>query len=456
VTPGPAELVFLPLGGTGEIGMNLNLYGHDGAWLMVDCGITFARGDPALPPVIMPDPAFIATRRDSLVGLLITHAHEDHVGAVAWLWRQLRCPVYATPFTMAVLRRKLIETGLDGRVPLHETRAGLRHTVGPFSVEWVALTHSIPEPNALLIETPVARVFHTGDWKLDDDPVVGPGYARERLRAIGREGVDAMVCDSTNALLEGCSRSEAACRGPLAAAVKAATGRVVVGCFASNIARLHTLADVARATGREFVLLGRSLHNLVQAARIAGHWAPAVEPLDADLAGYLPAERLLAVATGSQGEPRAALDRLASASHPDVLLGPGDTVILSSRTIPGNEREVERLVRRFERLGVVVIEGQDNGMHASGHPAREELERLYGWVKPRLLIPTHGEAAHLLAQAQWARQCGVPFQLTGRNGDLFRIAPTPSVQRGVAPVGLLGIRDGRVVNFPPALAPAGL
>lgn len=448
-SPGARDLWFLPLGGTGEIGMNLNLYGHDGAWLMVDCGVSFARGEPDLPSVILPDPAFITARRDALAGLLVTHAHEDHVGAVAALWRQLRCPVYATPFTLAVLRRKLAEVGLDGRVPLHETHAGMRHAVGPFSIEWVGLTHSIPEPNALVIDTPAGRVVHTGDWKLDDDPVVGHGYARARLQAIGAEGVDAMVCDSTNALLEGRSRSEGACHGPLLAAVRAQPGRVVVGCFASNIARLHTLARVAQATRREFVLLGRSLGNLVQAARLAGYWDPAVEPLDADLAGCLPPERLLAVATGSQGEPRAALDRLASASHPDLRLVPGDTVLFSSRTIPGNEREVERLMRRLERLGVTVIEGQDQGMHASGHPAREELKCLYQWLRPRLLIPTHGEPAHLLAQAQWARLCGVPVVLTGRNGDLFRIAAQPSVQRDVAPVGILGLIDGRAVAVSP-------
>ncbi len=445
MTPGARDLWFLPLGGTGEIGMNLNLYGHDGAWLMVDCGVSFARGQPHLPPVILPDPAFIAARRDALSGLLVTHAHEDHVGAVAALWRQLRCPVYATPFTLAVLRRKLTEVGLDGRVPLHETHAGMRHAVGPFQVEWVGLTHSIPEPNALLLATAAGRVLHTGDWKLDDDPVVGHGYARERLCAIGVEGVDAMVCDSTNALLEGWSQSEAACHGPLLEAVRKATGRVVVGCFASNIARLHTLARVARQTEREFVLLGRSLKNLVLAARYAGHWDPAVDPLDADLAGCLPPDRLLAVATGSQGEPRAAFDRLASDSHPDLRLAAGDTVIFSSRTIPGNEREVECLIRRLERLGVSVIEGQDRGMHASGHPAREELKCLYQWVQPRLLIPTHGEPAHLLAQSQWARQCGVPVVLTGRNGDLFRIAMQPSVQRKFAAVGVLGLIDGRAV-----------
>jgi ribonuclease J len=455
VNPGARDFWFLPLGGTGEIGMNLNLYGHDGSWLMVDCGVTFARGDPRLPPVILPDPTFIAARREALCGLLVTHAHEDHVGAVAALWRQLRCPVYATPFTLAVLRRKLAEAGLEGRVPLHETHAGMRHAVGPFDIEWVGLTHSIPEPNALVINTPRGRVVHTGDWKLDDDPVIGHGYARERLRAIGDEGVDAMVCDSTNALLEGWSQSEAACHGPLLEAVRKAPGRVVVGCFASNIARLHTLARIARDSRREFVLLGRSLGNLVQAARLSGHWDPAVQPLAADLAAYLPPAQLLAVATGSQGEARAALDRLAADSHPDLRLAPGDTVIFSSRIIPGNEREVERLIRRLERLGVTVIEGQERGMHASGHPAREELRCLYDWLRPRLLIPTHGEPAHLLAQAQWARQCGVPHVLTGRNGDLFRIAPQPSVQRAVATVGVLGLIDGRAVTLgAPAASPA--
>jgi ribonuclease J len=447
--PGPRDLWLLPLGGTGEIGMNLNLYGHDGSWLMVDCGITFARGVPGMPPVILPDPRFIAERRELLRGIVVTHAHEDHVGAVAWLWKEFRCPVYATAFTLAVLRRKLAEAGLDGRVPLHETRAGLRHQIGPFALEWVGLTHSIPEPNALVIRTPAGRVFHTGDWKLDDQPLVGHGYARERLIALGDESLEAMVCDSTNAMVEGWSRSESSVYRPLLRKIEALPGRVVVGCFASNIARLHTLARVAAATRREFVLLGRSLKQMVMAARQSNLWDPVIDPLESNLAGYLPPERLLAVATGSQGEPGAALDRLSQGNHPDFSLVAGDAVVLSSRTIPGNERDVSLLLQRFERLGVSVTVGNDTPLHASGHPARDELQQLYRWIRPQVLVPVHGEPEHMQSQAALARDSGIPFQLTGRNGDLFRLAPQISVLRDAAPVGRLGLIDGKAVPLHP-------
>lgn len=438
----PRDFCLLPLGGTGEIGMNLNLYGHDGLWLMVDCGITFARGDPSLPPVMMADPAFIAERRDDLAGIVITHAHEDHVGAVAHLWPRLRKPVFATAFTLAVLRRKLAQVGLEGRVPLHETHAGMRHHIGPFELEWIALTHSIPEPNALLISTSAGSVLHTGDWKLDDDPVIGRPYARQRLQALGNAGLLGLVCDSTNATVEGHSLSEGAVYQPLLHAIRSATGRVIVACFASNVARLHTLARVARATEREFVLLGRSLKQMVMAARATDHWDPALDPLPDDIAAYLPPDRLLAVATGSQGEAGAALDRLASGKHPDIRLSPGDTVIFSSRTIPGNELTVERLMTRLRLQGVLVIDGHSNGMHASGHPAREELRQLYSWVKPQVLVPVHGAAEHLQAQAELGRTCGIPMPLLGRNGDLFRFSPQVCVQRQVAAVGRLGMLEG--------------
>ncbi len=440
MTPGDADLWFLPLGGCGEIGMNMNLYGHAGEWLMIDCGVTFAReGEPG-PHVQMADPAFIAARRDRLAGLVVTHAHEDHVGAVADLWPLLRCPVYTTRFTAAVLRRKLAEQGLEGTVPVVEVARGDRVGVGVFDLEWVGLTHSIPEPNAIVIRTAAGNVFHTADWKLDPAPVLGDPYDPAAYRALAAVGIDAMVCDSTNALVSGHSRSEAELEAGLEQCVRAAPGRVVVGCFGSNVARLQTLARIAERSGRRMGLIGRSLRNMVACARAAGIWSESRHLIDARILGYLPREEVLAVATGSQGEPRAALDRLAGDSHPDVSLEAGDTVIFSSRVIPGNERAVQALVRRLERLQVTIVADGDLPLpiHASGHPASEELEQMYGWVQPRIAIPVHGEAAHLAANADIARRCGVRQRLVGSNGDLFLIAPVPGIRRGAVATGRIG------------------
>lgn len=443
MTPSPSDLWFLPLGGCGEIGMNFNLYGHDGAWLAVDCGITFERDAQDRTRVEMADPSFIAERASELCGLIITHAHEDHVGAVAHLWPQLRCPVYTTPFTAAILTRKLAQARLLGTVPLHVVAPGHRQQIGSFDVEWVGVTHSTPESQGLVLRTPAGSIFHTGDWKLDPDPVVGPSYSQRQLEAIGAEGMLAMVCDSTNATTPGRSPSEGTLQAGLLAQVEGAPGRVIVGCFGSNVARLRTLARVARQTGRYMALLGRSLHNYVAAARQAGLWDPEDQLIEPGHLGYLPPEEVLAVATGSQGEQGAALHRLSHGNHPSLDLAPGDRVVLSSRVIPGNEPSVTALLRRLERLGVSVCQDEalNQPIHASGHPARDELADLYRWVRPHMAIPVHGEPEHLAAHAELAATCGVPSQWEGRNGDLFLLAPQRGIRRGAAAVGRLIVEE---------------
>jgi len=448
MNPSNKDLWFLPLGGCGEIGMNMNLYGHDGAWLMVDCGITFARPGESGPHVQMADPDFISQRRDRLTALLITHAHEDHVGAVAHLWRQLQCPVYCTAFTAAILRRKLMETGLVDDVPIHIIRSPFRHQLGVFDVEWLDLTHSTPESQALMIRTPAGNVFHTGDWKLDPDPVVGPDFAKQTVQSLGDESIAAMVCDSTNALEPGRSISEGALYAGLKEQVADAPGRVIVGCFGSNIARLATIAKVAGETGRYAALIGRSLHNYHAAARAADLWHVNLDFIESNHLGYLPPEEVLAIATGSQGEPRAALDRLAADSHPDLSLEPGDTLLMSARVIPGNEGAVAALTRRLEHRGVTVIKDEELNapIHASGHPAQEELADMYRWVKPAVAIPVHGEPQHMQANAELSQVQGVPTQMTGLNGDLFMLAPERGIRRGAVRIGRLGLDQNKLIG----------
>jgi len=421
--PGDAELLFLPLGGAGEIGMNLNLYGHAGTWLMVDLGITF--GDESTPgiDVIMPDPSFIAERRDELVGLVLTHAHEDHLGAVAYLWDRLQCPVYATPFTAAVLRRKLAEAGMLERVPLTEVPLSGRFSVGPFDIELITLTHSIPEPNALVIETAAGRVMHTGDWKLDPDPIVGPTADEQALIRAGEAGVLAMVCDSTNVLVPGDSGSEADVRDTLLDIVGRYEHRVAVACFASNVARLETIARVGEAHGRNVALVGRSLWRIYEAAKETGYLQDIAPFLTERDIGYLPREKVLMICTGSQGEPRSALARIAAGDHPDATLEAGDTVIFSSRIIPGNEIAINRLHNRLSERGVEIVTTSEENVHVSGHPARDELAQMYQWIRPRIAVPVHGEPRHLVAHAKLAQECQVPEAVVVQNGALVCLAP---------------------------------
>jgi len=438
------DLAFLPLGGTGEIGMNLNLYHCDGKWLAVDCGIGFGGNDNPEIEIMMPDPGFIAERRDQLLGLVITHAHEDHIGAVAHLWRQLRCPVYATPFATAVLKRKLIEAGLLAEVRVHTIPSGGRIELPPFSLELMPVAHSLPEAQALAIRTPYGTILHTGDWKLDPNPLIGPATDEAAFRRLGEEGVLAMVCDSTNAMVDGHSGSEAEVRQSLAKLIRPMHGRVAVTCFASNVARVESVVMAARDAGRHVALVGRSLRNLEAAARECGYLRGLPEFVPEDEAGSVPDDNLLILVTGSQGEPRSALSRIAADTHPNIALGEGDTVIFSSRMIPGNERPITLVQDSLVRRGVRVITDDDTMTHVSGHPARDELKQLYALVKPKYSVPVHGEWRHLSAHAALAQEAGAtPIML--EDGDVLSLSPGRPEVVDSAPVGRLALDGNRVV-----------
>jgi ribonuclease J len=435
-------LFFVPLGGTGEIGMNLNLYAYRGQWLMLDCGVTF--GDDTQPglDVVMPDPAFIVERRDRLLGIVATHAHEDHIGAIPYLWPQLQCPIWATPFTASLLRAKLSEVGLIDQVEINLVPMSGRFTIGPFELELITLTHSIPEPNAVAIRTPVGTVLHTGDWKLDPDPLIGEVTDEAALTRIGDAGVIAMIGDSTNALREGTSGSEGELRSSLTELIGRYLGRVAVACFASNVARLWTIAHAAQANGRDVALVGRSLWRMDKAARENGYLADLPRFLTEDEAGYVPADRILMICTGSQGEPRAALSRIARDDHAHIALQAGDVVIFSSKIIPGNEKAIARLQNALVRLGVEIITENDHFVHVSGHPARAELVRMYQMVRPLVAIPVHGEARHLAAHAELARACQVGDALVIENGDVVRIDRSGARVEGRVPSGRVA-SDGK-------------
>ena len=447
--PQKDEFVFLPLGGAGEIGMNLNLYGlgPSGAetWVMVDLGITFGDGTQPGVDVIMPDPGFIAERRDRLAGLVLTHAHEDHLGAVPYLWERLECPIYATPFTLSILRRKLSETDFADRVEIIEVPLGGRFDVGPFDMELITLTHSIPEPNAIAIRTKLGTVLHTGDWKFDPDPVIGDSADEDALRRLGDEGVLALVGDSTNVFTPGESGSEADLLASLTRLIGECENRVAVACFASNVARLETIARAARANGRDVVLAGRSLWRINAAARENGLLEDIPAFIEAEDAGLLPDDKVVIICTGSQGEPRAALWRIAADDHPHVTLSEGDTVIFSSRIIPGNEASIGRLHNQLVRRGVRVINTTDHFVHVSGHPARDELARMYQLARPRVAIPVHGELRHLVEHAKLARECQVADAIVAENGTIIRLGPGDPGIVGDAPVGRLALDGNRLV-----------
>lgn len=445
------ELLFLPLGGAGEIGMNLNLYGFGPPgkpqWIMVDLGITFGDGTHPGVDVIMPDPRYIEEHKDQLLGIVLTHAHEDHLGAVPYLWERFGCPIYATPFTVSVLMRKLAEAGLQDIVPIVEIPLDGAFEIGPFNLDLITLTHSIPEPNAIAIRTPLGTVLHTGDWKLDPDPVVGADYDMPALRRLGDEGVRAIVCDSTNVFSEGTSGSEGDIYESLRELVAARTGRVVVTCFASNVARIDTISRVARACGREVVLAGRSFGRMIDAAKENGYLRDAPQFLDEEMAGHLPNDKLLVICTGSQGEPRAALSRIAADEHPRIYMGEGDTVIFSSRQIPGNEVSIGRLQNRLVRRGIEVITDKDHFVHVSGHPARDELVEMYQAIKPEVAIPVHGELRHLAEHARLARACQVKETVVNENGGMIRIAPGPAAVIEQVPSGRLALEGDRLVQL---------
>ncbi|WP_376100416.1 ribonuclease J [Roseomonas sp. CCTCC AB2023176] len=415
--------------------MNLNVYRLDGSLLAVDCGIGFGGSEAPEAEIQVPDPAWLSERRDRLVGLVITHAHEDHLGAVASLWPLLRCPIYASPFASAVLRRKLGEAGLLHDADIHTIPLGGRFNLAPFDLQFMRVAHSVPEAQALAIRTRHGVVLHTGDWKLDPDPLIGPPTDEAAFQALGEEGVLAMVCDSTNALVDGHSGSEADVRRALTDLVGGLTGRVAVACFATNVARVESVCLAAKAAGRRVALFGRSLRNVDAAAREVGLLKDIPPFLDEEEAGFLPDDELLILCTGSQGEPRAALSRIAADTHPQISLGEGDTVIFSSRMIPGNERAILNVEEQLTRAGCrVITPDAEHPIHVSGHPAREELRRLYQLVRPKHAVPVHGEWRHLQEHAALAKDMGATPHII-EDGDMLRLAPgkvevAESVQSG--------------------------
>jgi len=444
------ELVFLPLGGSNEIGMNFNLYGfgppHDRRWIVVDLGVTF--GDQTTPgvEVILPDPAFIAEYADKILGIVLTHAHEDHLGAVAWLWPRLKAPVYATPFTAFLLREKLREADLLDQVEIHEVPLGGEIDLGPFHLELITLTHSIPEPNGLAIKTPLGTVLHTGDWKIDPEPLLGAVTDQDAIRKLGDEGVLAMVCDSTNVFVEGVAGSEAQVRDALVPLIGQMTRKVAVACFASNVARMDSVARAAEANGRRVCLVGRSMHRMAAAARSVGLMQGLQPFLTEQEANALPESGVLYLCTGSQGEPRAALARIADGAHPHVSLGAGDACIFSSRVIPGNEIPIRNLQNGLADRGVRLYTERDHpGIHVSGHPCRDELAEMYRWARPQIAVPTHGERRHLLEHLAFARDLQVPQQVAPRNGDMVRLAPGRAEIVDEVPSGRLYV-DGGVLT----------
>ena len=442
MTPGD-ELIFLALGGSGEIGMNVNLYGCRGKWLMVDCGLTFGDHDYPGIDLVLPDLDFIERRRRDLVGLVLTHGHEDHIGAIPYLAADLKVPIYATAFTAGLVAGKLEEEGLTGQVQLRIVEQTAELDLQPFRVTYVPVAHSIAEANALLIETPHGRVFHTGDWKIDDTPVLGNRTSPERLTAIGDEGVLALVCDSTNAFNDAVSGSEADVYDGLLKTVADAPGRVLVTTFASNAGRLDTIGRVAEATGRRIALAGRSVERNIKVAKATGYLRDFPEPVRYDEAMRLPRSELLIIGTGGQGEPRAALGRIAAGNH-ELKLGNGDTVIFSSRQIPGNENAVGRIMNQLSGLGVVTVTDRQAHVHVSGHPGRPELKRMYDWIRPELLIPVHGEPRHLRQQARFGEANGIPRAIVQENGDAIRLAPGEPKKVGEERVGKL-VLDGDVI-----------
>lgn len=442
------ELLFLALGGSGEIGMNVNLYGCQGKWIMVDLGMTFSGTEYPGVDLVFADLEFIEERAEDLIGIVLTHAHEDHIGAVPYFAGELGVPLYATPFTADLVARKLEEAGLLGKVELNivgDDDPALE--LGPFTISYIPLAHSIAEGNALLIDTPYGRVFHTGDWKLDEEPIIGEPATEADLRAIGDEGVLALVCDSTNVFNPKPSGSEGAVHQALMEEVARHKGkRVVVTTFASNVARLQTLGDVARETGRQICVAGRSLDRIIEVAQDNGYLEDFPTPVDFDTAMGLPRGEVLIIATGGQGEPRAALARMAESNHPIELVA-GDVVLFSSRQIPGNEIPIGKIQNQLAARGITMVTDRQAFIHVSGHPGRPELEALYDWLKPEILVPVHGEMRHMAEQARVGKECGIPAQVVQKNGDIVRLAPGK-------PGKLAEVRAGRLVLDGDIIAPA--
>jgi ribonuclease J len=442
------ELVFAPLGGIGEIGMNLALYGlgdeQRRTWMAVDFGVAFAGDELPGIDLIFPDIRFLEEERRNLVGIVLTHAHEDHFGALLDLWPRLRVPVYATPFTAALLEAKRAGEPNAPQIPVKVVPLGGRLQVGPFDVEFVSVAHSIPESNALIIRTPVGALLHTGDWKIDPTPILGPPTDEAKLRALGAEGCLALIGDSTNAVRDGRSPSETEVAKTLAELIRTAPGRVAVTTFASHVARIRAVAEAARAAEREVIVVGRAMERISQVARETGYLDGVQDFRSAETYGYLPPEKVLALCTGSQGEPRAALARIAENEHPEVTLSKGDRVIYSSRPIPGNEKAINRVINGLVSQGVEVITDRSHLVHVSGHPRRAELADMIDWVRPQILIPAHGEALHLAEHAELARRAGVGKVIVCRNGDLVRLGPGAASIVDEVPAGRL-YKDGVLI-----------
>jgi ribonuclease J len=444
------ELVFLPLGGSGEVGMNLNAYGYgpeaNREWIVVDVGVTF--GDLSTPgvDVIVPDPTFLEGER--IRGIVLTHAHEDHIGALPWLCPRLKAPLYATPFTAFLIREKLREAGILDQVTIHEVPLGGTIELGPFSIEMVTMTHSIAEPNGLAITSPLGTVLHTGDWKLDDAPVIGRTTDSDAIKSLGDEGLLALVCDSTNVFVEGSAGSESDVRDALFELIGSLkTGRIAVGCFASNVARMDSVIAAAEAAGRRVFLAGRSMNRITSAAKHVGLLSGVQKFLSDEEAKRWPEDQILYLCTGSQGEANAAMSRVASGTHPVVKLGLGDHCIFSSRVIPGNELSIARLQDRLSDRGVRIYTEKDHpGIHVSGHPCRDELRQIYAWARPKIAVPTHGMRRHLAEHAILARELGVEETVTPRNGDIVRLAPGPAAIIDEVPNGRLFVDGGLLVT----------
>ena len=437
------ELLFCALGGSGEIGMNVNLYGCRGQWIMVDLGLTFANSEFPGVELILPDLEFIENQQDRLVGIVLTHGHEDHIGALPYLAEELKAPLFATPFTAGLIAGKLEEEGLTGQVKLNIVERGGSIELGPFRVSFVALSHSIPEGNGLLIETPFGNVFHTGDWKIDETPVIGEAPSTEVLTRIGDDGVLALVCDSTNVFQDHPSGSEEGVHEGLLAQVAKAGGRVLVTTFASNAARLQTIGRVGLETHRRVCIAGRSLDRILRVAQATGYLKDFPPPISFDEAMRLPRSEVLIIATGGQGEPRAALGRIAAGNH-ELKLVDGDTVIFSSRIIPGNEVPIGRIMNQLSDLGVKIVTERQAHVHVSGHPGRPELIAMYDWVRPHIVVPVHGEARHLAEHARLALGHGIPEAVVQKNGDVIRLAPGDVAKIDEVRVGQL-VLDGDVI-----------
>jgi len=413
------QLRFVSLGGSGEIGMNLNLYGYDDTWIMVDCGMMIDSSE-GVDQIFVPEIDFL--RGKKLAGLILTHAHEDHIGGITDLWLELRCPLYTTPFTAAVIRRKLTQSTIKERVPMKIQSPGGRFKVtDSFDCEFIPITHSTVESQCVVIRTPVGNIFHTGDWKLDPQPLVGKKTAKNRIQEVGQEGILAVIGDSTNAQLNGRSGSEDDVRSRLRQLILTERGRVVCTSFSSNIARLMSFITIAEEVQRSLVIIGRSLKRMVAAAQETGYLPRDLTLVSPKDAMYLPPERVLLICTGSQGESRAALSRIAEGSHPNIYLEEGDTVFFSSKVIPGNEEGIERLKHNLNKLGVRTVDEDEEFIHVSGHPCRDELKEMYGWLKPQVLIPVHGYPEHLQAHAEVGRACEIPKIIEVRNGDIVLI-----------------------------------